>query len=158
MKMRLLLAVSVLFALVASSCSKESVADADIPVAENAVQVEQELLTLVNDHRTSLGLEELNYSAVAYQYANSHTDYMISKGALSHDNWEDRASKMSSEVDAKEVGENVAKDYPTATAALEGWLGSTNHRNTIEGNFTHTAISVKKDSAGKLYYTQLFYR
>ncbi len=158
MKMRLQFAISVLFVLLASSCSKESVSNTDIPIAENAVQVERELLTLVNDHRRTLGLQDLEYSAVAYEYANGHNDYMISKGALSHDNWEDRASKISSEVNAKAVGENVAKDYPSASVALAGWLASSDHKNTIEDNFTHTAISVKKDSAGNLYYTQLFYR
>ena len=158
MKMRSLFAVSVLFVLVASSCSKEAIQNADIPKAENAVQVEQELLGIVNTHRNSLGFPALEFSAVAYEHANSHTDYMISKGSLNHDNFSARATSISSATAAEYVAENVAKDFDSASAAFENWLASPNHRKTMEGDFTHTAVSVKKDAAGNFYYTQLFYR
>ncbi len=158
MKMRLHIAVSVLFVLLAGSCSTESIENTNIPSSENAVLVEQALLDIVNDHRKSSGYSSLLFSEVAYEYANTHTDYMISNGSLSHDNFSSRASKISSAVNAEYVAENVAKDYPDATTALENWLDSPNHRKTIEGEFTHTAVSVKKDSGGKFYFTQLFYR
>jgi uncharacterized protein YkwD len=158
MKMRLPIAISVLFVLLAGSCNTESIENTDIPSSENAVLVEQALLDIVNDHRTSLGYSSLLFSTVAYEYANTHTDYMIAKGSLSHDNFSARASSISSQVNAEYVAENVAKDYPDAATALENWLQSPNHRKTIEGEFTHTAVSVKKDTSGKLYFTQLFYR
>ena len=158
MKMRLLLAVSVLFVLVASSCSKESITNTDIPKAENSVLMEQELLGIVNAHRTSLGFTALEFSAIAYEHANDHTDYMIAKGSLNHDNFTARASSISSETSAEYVAENVAKDYDSAVGAFENWLASSDHRKTMEGDFTHTAVSVKKDTAGNFYYTQLFYR
>jgi len=158
MKMRLPIAFSVLFVLLAGSCSTESIENTNIPSSENAVLVEQALLDIVNDHRISLGYSSLLFSKVAYDYANTHTDYMIAKGSLSHDNFSSRASSISSEVNAEYVAENVAKDYPDAVTALENWLQSPNHRKTIEGEFTHTAVSVKKDSSGKFYFTQLFYR
>ncbi|MBT8185798.1 MAG: CAP domain-containing protein [Eudoraea sp.] len=158
MKMRLLCAVSVLFVLVASSCSKEAIPYTDIPKAENAVQMEQELMGIVNTHRSSLGFPELQFSAIAYEHANNHTDYMISKGSLNHDNFSARATSISSATDAEYVAENVAKDYDSAAGAFENWLASSDHRKTMEGDFTHTAVSVKKDPAGNFYYTQLFYR
>lgn len=158
MKKRLQCAVLVLFVCLGASCSKESITDTDIPVALNAVEVEQELLGIVNAHRSSLGVSPLQFSVVAYEYANLHNDYMIVKGNLSHDNFSARASNISAEVDAKQVAENVAKDYPTAAAAFEGWMNSVNHRDTMEADFTHTAISVKQDSNGNYYYTQLFYK
>ena len=105
-----------------------------------------------------MGQPELKYSVVAYGYANEHTDYMIQKGALSHDNFSNRAASLTADTDAEEVAENVAKDYSTAIEAFQGWMSSSSHRSTMENNFTHTAISVKKDSEGNLYYTQLFYR
>ena len=61
-------------------------------------------------------------------------------------------------VDASAVAENVAKDYPTAKITFEKWVASSGHRKNIEGDFTHTAVSVKKDAAGHYYFTQLFYR
>ena len=105
-----------------------------------------------------MGVTALEFSSVAYIYANEHTDYMIAKGNLSHDNFSARASSISSQENAEYVAENVAKDYATAVEAFENWLDSANHRKTIEGEFTHTAVSVKKDVQGKFYFTQLFFR
>ncbi len=140
------------------SCTEETQEVTLYEVNPNAVQVEQELLQVVNEYRTSLGYNTLEYSTVAYEYANAHNDYMIAKGGLSHDHFSSRASNISSETNAEYVSENVAKDYPSAQQAFEGWLNSPNHKKTMEGEFTHTAVSVKVDEAGNYYYTQLFYR
>ena len=140
------------------SCSKDSSDESIALSAANVIDVELQLLFLVNDHRAKMGQPELKYSVVAYGYANEHTDYMIQKGALSHDNFSNRAASLTADTDAEEVAENVAKDYSTAIEAFQGWMSSSSHRSTMENNFTHTAISVKKDSEGNLYYTQLFYR
>ena len=35
---------------------------------------------------------------------------------------------------------------------------STSHKNTIEGDFTHTGVGVITDEEGKLYFTQLFFK
>lgn len=158
MKKRLHIAVSVLFVLLVSSCSTEGLEETTISKAENDTVVEQELLGIVNTHRISMGYTALQFSIVAYDYANTHTDYMIAKGGLSHDNFSARASNIAAEVNAEYVAENVAKDYPTAIEAFDSWMNSPNHRKTMEGDFTHTAVSVKKDAAGKFYFTQLFYR
>ena len=158
MKMKSLLVRGV-FLLLLVGCSKTEIAE--VPGLDSVVSIktiEDELLGIVNAHRESLGYSPLQYSAVAYQFASTHTDYMISQGNLSHDNFSARASDISSATDAEMVAENVAKDYIDAAAALQGWLQSADHRNTIEGNFTHTAVSVKQDAEGTIFYTQLFYR
>lgn len=158
MKMKLHYFVMLLFAFVIVSCSTESIGTEIIPEAENAVEVEQELLGIVNDHRTSLGYNDLDYSVVAYEYANKHTDYMIAKGSINHDNFSARAQDISQAVNATFVSENVAKDYDSALEAFQKWLASSDHKKTMEGEFTHTAVSVKRNAEGKLYFTQLFYR
>lgn len=157
--MRTQMVALVLFVITLASCSKDSPLEStDITVAQNAIEVENELLGVVNDHRVSLGASLLQFSAVAYEYANAHNDYMISKGSLSHDNFSSRASKISSEANAKAVAENVAKDYSDAAQAFEGWLNSSSHRTTMEGDFTHTAVSVKENAEGDYYFTQLFFK
>ena len=153
MKMRMQYAFLILFVFILGSCSKESIENSNIIEAENAIEVENELLNVVNDHRVSLGYTSLQFSAVAYDYANQHNDYMVANGSISHDNFSSRASKISSEVNAEYVAENK-----TAFEAFEKWLSSPNHKKTMEGEFTHTAVSVKKDANGNLYFTQLFYR
>ena len=158
MKMRTQYIALVLFVCTLASCSKESGETTNIIEAENAVEVEQELLNTVNDHRVALGFNSLEFSAIAYQHANAHTDYMIAKGSINHDNFSTRASDISSKKNAEFVAENVAKDYNTGQQAFEGWLNSSSHKKTMEGEFTHTAVSVKKDANGNFYFTQMFFR
>ncbi len=158
MKMRTQYVALVLFVCTIVSCSKESIQNTNIIEAENATEVEYELLAVVNEHRLSLGQPDLEFSAVAYEYANEHNNYMISIGSINHDNFSSRASKISSQVSAEFVAENVAKDYNNAAEAFQGWLDSSSHKKTMEGDFSHTAVSVKINDAGKYYFTQIFFR
>lgn len=156
--MKLLTAVSVLFVIIFGSCTSDSLMETPVVEAENITSLEQELLNIVNEHRISLNTNALAFSDVAYKYANDHTDYMISKGNISHDHFSSRATKINSEIQVQMVAENVAKDYVTAQEAFEGWYNSSSHKKTMEGDFTHTAISIREDSQGNYYFTQLFYK
>ncbi|WP_394974558.1 CAP domain-containing protein [uncultured Croceitalea sp.] len=159
-----------LFVLIAAltSCTSSSIQEEEAlfendntsveSVEVNASSIETEVLDVVNTHREEMGLTKLQLSTEAYKYADEHTNYMISKGKISHDNFNERANKLANETGATVVKENVAKNYPKAEQAMNGWLNSRSHRNTIEGDFTHTTISVKADEKGKLYYTQLFFK
>ncbi len=158
MKMRTQFVALVLFVCTLASCSKESLETTNIVEAENVKEVELELLAVVNDHRISLGQTTLEFSEVAYEYANEHNDYMISLGTINHHNFSSRASKISSQIGAEFVAENVAKDYDNAVEAFEGWLNSSSHKTTMEGDFTHTAVSVKISDTGDFYFTQIFFR
>ncbi len=158
MKTRLQFVLLITILFVATSCSTEPLETTELIAAANSTEVEEELLGIVNSHRTSMGYDSLSFSNLAYEYANAHTDYMIAKGSISHDNFSARASNIAAEANASEVTENVAKDYENAAEAFHNWLESAQHRKAIEGNFTHTAVSVKKDANGNFYFTQLFYR
>jgi uncharacterized protein YkwD len=144
--------------LLGSGCSKEPSEPLFVVRASSSPEVEQQLLWLVNEHRAAQGYPVLEFSQVAYEHAGEHTDYMIAKGGINHDNFSARASDISAETNAEFVAENVASNYPNAQQAMDGWMKSEDHRNTIEGDFTHTAVSVKKDPSGIYYYTQLFFR
>ncbi|SNR57641.1 Uncharacterized conserved protein YkwD, contains CAP (CSP/antigen 5/PR1) domain [Maribacter sedimenticola] len=158
MKMRLHYAVAVLFVVILGSCTSDPVEGLPYVETENVLDIELDLLEIVNKHRIGLNINALEFSEVAYKYANVHTDYMIAKGSISHDNFSSRAAKINSEIEVKMVAENVAKDYKSAIEAFEGWYLSSSHKKTMEGDFTHTGVSVKKDDLGNYYFTQLFYK
>ena len=140
------------------SCNKEPVMDPGTFMGTNETEMEMDLLRIVNAHRSRSGQGPLLFDGAAYRYANGHTDHMISKGSLNHDGFKIRASGLAREAGAEAVGENVATGYPTAQDAFANWYSSADHRKAMEGDFTHTAASIKKDREGNLYYTQLFYR
>ncbi len=158
MKMRMHLIALALFACTLASCSKESAETVNIVETKNVTEVEQNVLATVNEYRVSSGLNALKFDDVAYRYANTHTDYMIAKGAINHDHFTTRAAALAIDVNVEFVAENVAKDYTTASEVFQGWLRSAKHRRTMEGDFMHTAVSVKEDADGTLYFTQIFYR
>lgn len=156
--MRLLYAVPVFLLLFLDSCTSDSIEETSILEAENVITIEQDLLDIVNEYRLTLNTNTLEFSDIAYKYANIHTNYMIAKGSISHDNFSSRATNINSEVEVEMVAENVAKDYLSAIDAFQGWYNSSSHKKTMEGDFTHTGISVKKDEQGNYYFTQLFYK
>ncbi len=117
-----------------------------------------EILNLVNDHRISIGLEPIRRDQQhASAHAVEHTQYMIEKGKLSHDNFSVR-SKAMKDRGALAVGENVAYGYKDAETLVNAWLNSPSHKSVIEGNYTHSGFGVIKDDRGVYYFTQLFYR
>ncbi|MCZ4318306.1 CAP domain-containing protein [Aequorivita viscosa] len=161
------LLVLALICLVLTSCSKEDSVevetakyDIDLALAQkNDTFMSNEILRLVNDHRTSIGLSTLKIdSQYASAFAVDHTDYMIEKEKINHDNFGYRSEGIKFHDNAKVVGENVAYGYDTAEDVVNAWLKSPGHKAIIEGNYTHTGFGVMKCPKGRTYFTQLFYR
>ncbi len=154
----LLLLTTILF-----SCAKEDdgvyfnenseVANAKVAYSP----MESEIISLVNAHRTSLGLNALSTLNIVSGVADGHTDYMIEVGQVSHDNFAQRAQTLMNEAAAKSVGENVAYGYSTAEGVVKGWLNSDGHRKIIENpDYTHFGISMETSADNRNYFTNIF--
>jgi uncharacterized protein YkwD len=119
--------------------------------------IESEIVSLVNAHRTSLGLNALSTLNIVSGVADGHTDYMIEVGQVSHDNFAQRAQTLMNEAAAKTVGENVAYGYSTAEGVVKGWLNSDGHRKIIENpDYTHFGISMETSADNRNYFTNIF--
>jgi len=152
--------IAIFTMLACSSDSADTLDENPNPVSENnsMTPFEVEILQLINNHRTSSGLILLTPNETAYAIALEHTNYMIEQGQISHDNFSERSEDLVQQLSAQRVGENVASGYATAESVVQAWLDSSGHRRNIEGDFTHTAIVVRKNSNGRYYYTNVFYR
>lgn len=124
----------------------------------NITSYEQEILELINAHRTSNGLSRLALLDAIKTQTNAHTNYMINAGAISHDNFNQRSTYLRENADARSTAENVASGYSTAQSVVNGWLNSEGHRRNIEGNYTHFHLTAKQSSNNKWYYTNIFIR
>lgn len=142
------------------SCQEDNVMipENDVVNSTSELTVSEEILKLVNQYRQSLGLSQLARNKTADDLAMNHTNYMISKNAISHDNFNDRWQLLQQKENATSAGENVASGYPTAEKVFTAWLNSAGHKENIEGYYTHIGIAAIKDAQGRFYYTQLFYR
>lgn len=121
-------------------------------------QIEKEIFQLINEYREQNGLPPLQYSEVAADMAERHSKRMADKDIpFGHTGFQDRYNALKKELPDMTAGaENVAYGADDAAEAVELWLHSAGHKKNIRGNFTHTGISVVRDSDGRLYFTQLF--
>jgi len=128
-----------------------------VDVSADYTVIEYQIMSLINEHRESVGLSPLNIINVISVEAEGHTDYMIGVGIPSHDNFASRHQNLVSKVKAKSVGENVAYGYSSAEAVVKAWIKSPGHKRTIENvDYTDFGISTKKDKDGKNYFTHIF--
>lgn len=147
-----------------SSCSKDSIEtdEKNLRTSTELIdnfqysEIEKEILTAVNDYRMSKGLSILNKVDDITIQAEQHTQYMIEKNVVNHDNFNLRYKVLVDEIGAKSVSENVGYGYGTAQGVVAAWIKSEGHRENIEGDFTHFGISVGQNADGRNYFTNIF--
>ncbi len=161
MKLSTYLPAMALLALFSFSCSTDSIEEDKIDAIVSSYVPETktneiEILELINNHRISIGLIALQNMSTIKAQAFGHTDYMIDKSEISHDNFLRRSSNLKDNPGALRVAENVAYAYSSPESVVNAWLNSEGHREIIEGDFTNFDISAEKDNDGKWYYTNIF--
>jgi uncharacterized protein YkwD len=156
---RALLPLAIVFTMV--SCSSDSSegnsTDNKVVTSYNYNEVELKLVTLVNNHRASMGLNTLEVINHISFKSEEHNIYMIDNKVVNHDYFQQRSNNLVQVLGADRVGENIAYNYQTAESAMAAWLNSPAHKANIEGDYTHLGISVSVDeTTGKKYYTNMF--
>lgn len=151
----------VLVSLSIVSCSKEEASQAPIDTTQanvkyNYITDEVEVLNLINTHRQGLGLNALDKIDYVSVKSEEHTNYMISTGSVNHNFFQDRYESIMRTLGAKNVSENLAYNYASPQSVVNAWLNSAGHKANIEGDFTHFGISIRTNSEGKKYYTNIF--
>lgn len=156
---RALLPLAIVFTMV--SCSSDSSegtsTENKLVTSYNYNEAELKLVTLINNYRTSIGLNTLQViNHISYK-SQEHNIYMIDNKSVSHDYFQQRADNLIEVLGATRVAENIAYNYQTPESALSAWLNSPGHKANIEGDFTHFGISITVDeTTGKKYYTNMF--
>lgn len=152
----LLILSGLLFLIV--SCSAEDVKEEIFdPAHPTNSSLELELLELVNDHRNTLGIGELQrLEKISYQ-ARLHSEHMAGAKEVCHHNFGSRLKALKEQVGAKSMGENVGYGYRTSEAIFQAWLKSPNHKKIIESVYTHFGISATQ-AEENTYVTLIFIR
>jgi len=155
---RALLPLAIVFTMVScSSDASEDTAAAKVVTSYNYNDVELKLVSLINNHRASMGLNTLEVINHISFKSEEHNIYMIDNNVVNHDYFQQRSNNLVQVLGAERVSENVAYNYQSAESVMIAWLNSPGHRNNIEGDYTHLGISVTVDAnTGKKYYTNMF--
>lgn len=152
--------VLLLFFSSLTSCTSESIDDADSLIIPEetlvAKDIEVEILSLINQHRSNLGLSSLDDMSIIKSVAFSHTDYMVDVNQVSHANFYTRSAYLKENAGAQTVTENVAYGYSSAEAVVNAWLRSDSHKENLEGDFTNFDVSAETNADGRWYFTNIF--
>lgn len=131
-----------------SACST-----AGIPIKGATTTAELSTATIIakiNETRRLNGKPAWAYSSQLAAAARTQANLMASKDQLSHDLGITLRQRVTNAGYAGAVGENVAGGQRTLEQAIEGWLGSAGHRNTLlSTKFTEFGLAYAHVPAGK---------
>jgi uncharacterized protein YkwD len=155
----------ILFALIFSnltltSCSSDS--ESVSPTATESQKsyshdaTELELLDLINTYRIDNNLNPLEIIEHISYKSGEHNDYMLATNTVNHNGFTERKTNLKEVLGAFRVGENVAFGYSSPQSTLNAWVASPTHKVNLEGDYTHYGASIRIDSEGRKYYTNMF--
>ncbi len=124
----------------------------------NLATLNLDILKLINQHRRSMGLGELQMLDIVNTEAQQHSVDMV-KGStpFGHEGFEDRVADIRKVTGfIKGAAENVAYGQLTAAEVVDGWLHSPGHKKNIEGDYNFTGIGTVQREDGVIYFTQIF--
>lgn len=116
---------------------------------------EQQIFDITNIIRKRFQLQVLDWDDETAKVAFLHSKDMFEHDYFSHDS--PKFGNLSNRLELADIfykvaGENIAAQYTDGPAAVEGWLNSKGHRDTmLNDEFSHVGIGVYQK-----YYTQNF--
>ena len=132
----------------------------EIPYASEDKKLEKEVVILVNQERSKVGLAPLVDNWELSRVARYKSADMADKNYFSHtsptygspfDMMKNFGIKYTS------AGENIAMGQQTAASVMSSWMNSAGHKaNILSNNFTEIGVGVARNKNGTIYWTQQF--
>jgi uncharacterized protein YkwD len=108
------------------------------------------ILSAINGARKANGKPPLRYNSQLEAAARSQANLMASRDQLSHDLGVSLRQRVTAAGYDGAVGENVAGGQQTLEQAIDGWLHSPKHRETLlSTRFTEFGLAVASVGSGK---------
>ncbi|WP_250675189.1 CAP domain-containing protein [Paraclostridium ghonii] len=120
---------------------------------------QKEVLDLVNNERTSRGLQPLKFNSELSKVATLKSQDMIDNNYFDHTSPTygspfDMMKKFG--ISYTSAGENIAMGQKTPQEVMNAWMNSEGHRkNILNPNFTELGVGIASNGSS-LYWTQMF--
>lgn len=130
--------------------------------APGAARLVDEVVTLTNRERTSLGLAALTAEQRLTAAAQAHNDDMVARGFFAHESPDgasvaDRVRRQG--YPYRLVAENIAAGQRTAAEVVQGWLDSPGHRrNLLHPDAREIGVGYTEGGSYGTTWTQVFGR
>ncbi|MFN3431454.1 MAG: CAP domain-containing protein [Candidatus Sericytochromatia bacterium] len=120
----------------------------------------QQVFTLVNQERAKVGAKPLVLSDAINKCAQFRSQDMATRNYFSHTDPDGNSPfywLKQYGISYTTAGENIAMGQTSAASVMSGWMNSSGHKaNILKTSYGKIGIGVAKNSAGRLYWTQLF--
>ncbi|MCX6001633.1 MAG: CAP domain-containing protein [Chloroflexi bacterium] len=130
------------------------------PAPADTTGCEQSLFNAVNAVRASNGKAALTRNAYIDGLCRQHAQYMAGQNALSHDNFDARATSIRANVPGTNpCAENVLQNNVPCNAndMATQWFNSPGHKtNMLNAAYTVSGMGIVIDANGKIWACQLF--
>ena len=110
------------------------------------------ITALVNKIRGQSNLEPLTTSDQLTDSAKERANHLCKTGNWSHDGWKE---VIQSHYQYESAGENLAKNYKSASGTVKAWVNSPSHYKVMTLGFSDTGVAVKECGANT-YIVQHF--
>lgn len=132
----------------------------NIPNIDNVKNVEEEVLTLVNQERSKIGLKPLQMDWELARVARMKSQDMAQKNYFSHTSptYGSPFDMMKHfGINFRTAGENIASGQQTPKEVMESWMNSQGHReNILKPDYTHLGVGYYRGGSYGHMWTQMF--
>lgn len=144
----------------AKPTAKPTATPTTAPNISSESAMEDEVLRLVNEERTSRGLNALKRASDLDALARAHSADMINRHFFDHNNPDGQSPfdrMRAAGISYRAAAENIASGQRSAAAVMNAWMNSSGHRkNILNATYTEIGIGAVKSSGGTIYWTQEF--
>jgi uncharacterized protein YkwD len=114
------------------------------------------ILSTINATRRANGAAPWRYNTALETAARAQATLMAQRDTLSHDLGSTLRQRVTAAGYLTAVGENVARGYGTLPGAIDGWLASQGHRNTLlSSRFVEFGLAFARTGSGRLYWAMV---
>lgn len=132
-----------------AGCTASIAPSTSTPTAPNQLS-QSAIIAAINGTRARNGKPPLHYNSRLEAAARSQANLMASKDQLSHNLGVTLRQRVSAAGYDGAVGENVAGGQKSLEQAIQGWLDSPGHRNTLlSTRFTEFGLAVASVGPGR---------
>ena len=132
----------------------------NVPNIDNVKNVEEEVLALVNQERSKIGLKPLEMDWELSRVARMKSQDMAQKNYFSHTSPTygspfDMMKQFG--ISFRTAGENIASGQRTPKEVMESWMNSQGHRaNILKPDYTHLGVGYYRGGSYGHMWTQMF--
>ena len=130
-----------------------------VPAPDPWKTVEDEVIRLTNIERGKAGCEPLRTDERLRIAARNHSADMARRDYFAHLSQDGRTyfQRVKAAGYPRPAGENLARGQDSSQEVVQAWMDSPGHRrNMLSCEFDTIGVGVRRDSEGKLYWSQEF--